>query len=32
MKIWKKMLEKEEKLQSYLENKLKIEIGKLGKK
>ena len=27
-----KMLEKEEKLQSYLENKLKIEIGKLGKK
>ena len=27
-----KMLEKEEKLQSYLENKLKIEIGKLEKK
>ena len=27
-----KMLEKEEKLQSYLENKLKTEIGKLGKK
>ena len=27
-----KMLEKEEKLQSYLENKLKIEIKKLGKK
>ena len=27
-----KKLEKEEKLQSYLENKLKIEIGKLGKK
>ena len=26
------MSEKEEKLQSYLENKLKIEIGKLGKK